>query len=285
MSNSTNWVSHTPDRKPPQTQNRPSPPSAFEKFFFPVIEDQQAFTQTARQVSESNSRSQRTLEASSVHTQDFETAAEEISEHEYFDDISIDRDIYQDDILGLVSPISSILEEIQEPEHSPMGSRRSKKSKVAKSATVSVTKKTMEPTKPDPTPTPTEESAHFDVLDHVYEHAKGAWAFGKGVVVFKPFMGLAEAVAEKAVSIVGLESLENVDKNIIPHLKGIDKEFIDPAILKIWSLLEPVVGKSEDVAKSMIAMVHKQPKIESDKVKECKEVTSPEISTPAVAAA
>lgn len=284
MSNSTNWVSHTPDRKPQQSQTKPSPPSAFEKFFiFPLTEDQQAFAQVARQVSESNSRTTRTPEASSVHTQDFDTAVEDISEHEDFDDISIERDIYEHDILGLVSPISSIREEAQDPEFSPMGSRRSKKSKSAKSVTVSAPTKTMEPTKPEPTPTV--ELAHFDVLDHVYEHAKGAWAFGKGVVVFKPFMGLAEAVAEKAVSIVGLESLENVDKSIIPHLKGIDKEFIDPAILKIWSLLEPVVGKSEDIAKSMIAMVHKQPKIESDKAKECKEVTAPEISTPAVATA
>lgn len=187
-----------------------------------------------------------------------------------------------------------------------MGSRRSKKSKTAKPKSVTVTTppestttstmSTEPATKPDPVPTPTppptEDPAHFDVLDHVYEGAKSAWAFGKGVVVFAPFMGLAETVAVKAVSIVtGLDSLEAVDQSILPHLKGIDKDFVDPAILKIWSLISPVVGKSEDIAKTMVAMVHKKPKIESssepekeEMVKESTEVTAPEISTPVAAA-
>lgn len=293
MSNSKNWVSHTPDSAPqPQDLPPTSPPSAFEKFFFPLGQDQQAFVLAPSPLSNSNTTSNRpprTPEASSIHTQDFETAAEEISEHEDFDDISIERDIYKDDILGLATPVPRILEETEDPEYSHMGSRRSKKSKSAKSVSVSAAPtKTMEATKPEPTttPTPTETPAHFDVLDHVYEGAKSAWAFGKGIVVFKPFMGIAEVVAEKALSVVGVESLDSVDSIVIPHLKGIDKDLIDPAILKIWSIIEPVVGKGEDIAKSMVAMVHKKPKIEceKEKAKECAEVSAPELSTPSVPA-
>ena len=39
--------------------------------------------------------------------------------------------------------------------------------------------------------------AHFDVGQNTYETAKKVWAFGKGVVVVKLFLGTAEAVAGK----------------------------------------------------------------------------------------
>eukprot|EP01084_Bolivina_argentea_P222231 376197_1 len=94
-------------------------------------------------------------------------------------------------------------------------------------------------------------------------------------------MGIAENVAVKVLSVAtGVNSLDDVDKNVKPHLKGIDKEFIDPAILKIWSLIEPIVGKSEDVARSMIALVHKQSMIEkTNKTEESKKETTPELTT------
>lgn len=274
MNNSTNWVSHTPDRNQAQDPHLPppSPPSAFEKFFLPLGDKQDSFAQAANHLTLSKSLRS---EVSSVNTQDFATAAEELSQatDTDLDDISIERNFYQDDILGISN---------NNPEDSsnPMA-RRKKKTKIVTMSKIPA--ETILPNQIDPTQTSctTDDSRHFDVVEHVYEGVKSAWAFGKGVVVFKPFMGVAENVAVKVLSVAtGVNSLEDVDKNVKPHLKGIDKDFIDPAILKIWSLIEPIVGKSEDVARSMIALVHKQSMIEEkNKAKESKKANVPEVTT------
>jgi len=272
MNNSTNWVSHTPDKNQAQDPYQPpSPPSAFEKFFLPLGNKQESFGQAANHLALSKSfRS----EASSINTQDFATAAEELSQatDADLDDISIERNFYQDDILG-------ISHSNPEETSNPMA-RRKKKTKIVTMSTDPA--ETIQPNEVGQTETcTTDDSPHFDVVEHVYEGVKSAWAFGKGVVVFKPLMGIAENVAVKVLSAAtGVNSLDDVDKNVKPHLKGIDKEFIDPAILKIWSLIEPIVGKSEDVARSMIALVHKQSMIEkSNETEESKKETTPEVTT------
>ena len=130
------------------------------------------------------------------------------------------------------------------------------------------------------------------MIEHVYEGAKTAWGIGKDFVVFKPFMGLAEGVASRVVFVTtGVESLELMDKSIIPHIKGIDTDILDPAIEKLLAVLSPIIGKGEEVVKTVIGIVHK-PAIKETAEEETaiptpkvsSEVVSPETSTPAVSA-
>lgn len=265
---STNWVSHTPDSKSQDSSSHSnstkkrstSPPSPYEKFFLP-IEDHSLLVQAASYIKNKASVSQtsesiRTDDFLSA-TEDFETAASCESDLE---DISIDRALYKNDILGLSSPI------LEHEEYHGMTSKSKKKK------TVTVNDTSVAFTSPE-TETPhleadmktfaSEESQHFDVVDHVYEGAKSIWATGKGVSVFniaflKPFMGVAEGFATKVLSVAtGADSLDSVDKNIKPHLKDFDHGHIDPAIVKLWKLLEPIVGKGDEIVKSMMNMVQK----------------------------
>ena len=54
------------------------------------------------------------------------------------------------------------------------------------------------------------EDMHVDAAEKVYDNVKGVWAWGKGVVVFSPFMGMAEGIAGKVVEMAG-SNLEEVD--------------------------------------------------------------------------
>jgi len=128
-------------------------------------------------------------------------------------------------------------------------------SKKNRTSAVASTTTTTEITTPEPSTT---ETAHYEVVDHVYEGAKSAWATGKNIVIFKPFMGMAEGVTTKLLSLAtGVDSLDAADHNIKPHLQGIDKSFIDPALVKLWSLLEPILAKGDEVVKGVIGFVHR----------------------------
>jgi len=121
-------------------------------------------------------------------------------------------------------------------------------------------------TAPKPTPMPpkkalvtpekkTEDQTHLDAAEHVYEGAKGAWAWGKGVPVFSPFMGLAETVAGKALEITGT-TLEDVDQNLItPQLKNLDNGVINPAIEAVVGIVLGAAGKTEDIIKPLIITI------------------------------
>lgn len=98
---------------------------------------------------------------------------------------------------------------------------------------------------------PTEAPTHVDAAEKVYDTAKSVWSWGKGVVVISPFLGLAEAVAGKAVSMTG-SSLETLDGEVVKQLHGLDDSLLNPAIEKIASILLGVAGKSEDVLKPVL---------------------------------
>ena len=275
MSNSQNWVSHTPETKPQDYKNSNqtlTPPSSYEKFFLP-IEDQRQFAQAAsRLLTTHRPKSSISLTSESLRTEDFATAAEDLSEASDLDDISIEKALYSNDILGLSH---SILEETQEDEE--MGSKKNRTSAAAASTATATVLTTPEPS--------TTETAHFDVVDHVYEGVKSAWATGKNIAIFKPFMGVAEGVATKLLSVAtGVDSLNAADQNIKPHVHGIDTAFIDPAIVKLWSLLEPILGKGDEVIKGVIGFVHRPAIKDGAKVepltKVSSEVVDPETSTP-----
>jgi len=100
------------------------------------------------------------------------------------------------------------------------------------------------------------EEMHIDPAEKVYETAKNVWAWGKGVMLFRPFLGLAEGVAGKAVSVAG-GSLEQVDGFVMEQLHGLDDKVLNPAIQAIVSTIMKAAGKSEDVLKPMIVGVMK----------------------------
>ena len=266
----TNWVSHTPDKRPqdlspPPSKSKdnapPSPPTPYEKFFLP-IGDQLQFLQAASHISSRHSRTRNvSLTSESIRTDEFASAAEDfesVIDSFDLDDISIEKSLYSNDILGLSSPIQ------EHEEFTQMGSKYNKKKAVnivgdATDTSTSYASITVD----SPIPT-ADESQHFDVVDHVYEGAKSIWAKGKDVSVFnvaflKPFLGVAENVATKVLSVAtGTDSLDSVDKNIKPRLKDLDYGLVDPALVKLWKILEPIVGKGDQMFKGMVNMgVHK----------------------------
>jgi hypothetical protein len=226
-----------------------SPPSSFESFLLPLGgQELTAFAQTAFSVSSKRRVSSTRSTNESVVTDDFASAADNLSASSCeLDDISFDqedqeiiRSIYKDDILGLSKLTNPDIKEVEEITKSKM---------VSFSVPVVVQDKK-------------EESQHFDMADKVYEGAKSAWAFGKGFGILKPFMNLAEGTAIKVIAIVtGVENYETVDRNLKPHVVGIDREFLDPAIVKILELVTPLVCKGDELVKSMIGVM--KPAIET----------------------
>jgi len=104
---------------------------------------------------------------------------------------------------------------------------------------------------------PTEAPTHVDAAEKVYDAAKGAWAWGKGVPVLSPVLGLYEGVAGKAAEIVAGKSLEGVDGEVVRQLHGLDDGVLNPAIEKIAKILLGVAGKSEDILKPIIIAILK----------------------------
>ena len=211
-----------------------SPPSSFESFLLPLAnQDLTAFAQTAIKVSSSRRVSSARSANESVITEDFASAADNLSASSDLDDISFDEEdqeivqtVYKNDILGL--------------------SRKEEEEVTKTTKMVSFATETKEK----------EETQHFDVAEKVYEGAKTAWAFGKRFGILKPFMNIAEGAAVKVIGLVtGVDSLETVDTNVKPHLVGIDREFLDPAILKVLDLVTPLVSKGEELVKSILGKV------------------------------
>jgi len=103
------------------------------------------------------------------------------------------------------------------------------------------------------------EIRRYEMADNVYEKAKSAWSFGKGVSVFKPFMGLAEGVAAKALSVtVGVDDFEEADIMIRERLGTLDKDLVDPAINKVWEVISPYFEKRDDILQAFIGMTKKK---------------------------
>jgi hypothetical protein len=278
---SSNWVSHTPNKIQPKEEEddfisaiepnprSPSPPSAFEQFFLPVgSTDGITIVQAANRTKRNKIRTPSLAE--SLRTEDFSDAIDEYSiESESHDPIP---SLYINDALGLAHP--SITEDLDDEE---FNMARKKNSKANPSKPAPGTPFPSEPlTEEEPTP-------HFNTVEHVYEGVKSVWTFGKGITVFKPFMGITESVAVKALELTtGVSSLESADEHIKGHLSGVDKDFIDPAILKVWSLVCPIVDKSEEVVNQIVGRFAKK-QIFGEKVvleKVNPEDLEPEVTTP-----
>jgi hypothetical protein len=122
---------------------------------------------------------------SSIQTDDFYTAADELSLSLPFTPTS---DLYSDEPFGKDTQVYSsetIYEDDQEHNQDSMSS-----------------------------PIQIEANTNVDAAEKLYGTAKGVWTWGKGIFFVNPFLGMAEAVAGKAVSMAGL-SLQTVDTIVV----------------------------------------------------------------------
>jgi len=102
-----------------------------------------------------------------------------------------------------------------------------------------------------------EESNKYDVGQHVYEHAKKAWGFGKGLPVVSFFLGTTEAVAGKVLEVGAGKKLADVDQEIVkPGFTGLDNMILNPTIKKVLDIVLPVFGKAEDIFKPMVVKAY-----------------------------
>jgi hypothetical protein len=98
-----------------------------------------------------------------------------------------------------------------------------------------------------------EEDGHFDVGMHVYEHAKQAWGFGKGLPVIKFFLGTTEAVAGKVLKIGAGKNFEDVDNELMkPGFSSLDTMILNPTITKVLDIVLPAFSKAEDIFKPVV---------------------------------
>ena len=95
---------------------------------------------------------------------------------------------------------------------------------------------------------PAEEEAHFDVAQNVYGGAKDVWAWGTTLPVVSNLLGLTEAVAAKVLDVAVHKDLEAIDnEDMKPNLKKLDDDVITPVILAVWKIIEPAVGKTDEM--------------------------------------
>jgi len=101
---------------------------------------------------------------------------------------------------------------------------------------------------------PTEDGV--DAVSHVYEGAKNIWGWGKGINVVKPFLGLAEGVANGVVGVVGT-NLDEIDGNVTPQLKTLDEKFLNPAVDAVVGVVLGAVQKTESIIKPVLFTILK----------------------------
>jgi hypothetical protein len=128
------------------------------------------------------------------------------------------------------------------------------KTKKSKSTTTSIKKAfpadtpVAAPTKTATTATPPVvdgDQMKVDAAEIVYGKAKDILAWGKTVPLVKFFVGTSEAVAGKALEVVGTD-LSTVDGRIGSELSKFDGSILNPAISAIAKVLMNVAGKSEE---------------------------------------
>jgi hypothetical protein len=92
-----------------------------------------------------------------------------------------------------------------------------------------------------------DDGAHFDLSQTMYGATKDVWAWGKTVAVVSNVLDLTEAVALKALDLTIHMDLVVLDEKIKPQLKKLDDEVVTPAILAVWKVVEPALGKADEM--------------------------------------
>lgn len=111
------------------------------------------------------------------------------------------------------------------------------------------------------------DEIELDAAAHVYEGAKNVWGWGKEQMVIKTFLGIAEGIAGKVVSVAGTD-LEEIDGNIKPQLSSFDSGILNPAIKAILSAVLSAAGKGEEVFKPIVVSILKPIGLIKDSKKE-----------------
>ena len=103
---------------------------------------------------------------------------------------------------------------------------------------------------------PDRTSYELNPAEKVYLTAKDVWGWGKTVRVFSPFMGIAEGVAGKMVSVVG-SNLSDIDGAVTSNLTKVDDNILNPAIDALVKIVFNAMQKTEDIVKPVIMAVLK----------------------------
>jgi hypothetical protein len=103
---------------------------------------------------------------------------------------------------------------------------------------------------------PTEVPQKLDAAEKAYETVKNVWAWGKGVAIVTPFLGLAETVAGKVVSMAG-SNLEGIDGVVKEQLHSLDEKVLNPALVVILGAMLGAAGKTEDTLGPFIISILK----------------------------
>jgi len=121
--------------------------------------------------------------------------------------------------------------------------------------TPAVTPPKEEPTPADVAPTTAPQAAtteddteaHFDIAQNAYTGLKDIWSWGRSVPIITDILGLTEAVAARVLDTTVHMDLPALDsKAVTPQLKKLDDDFVTPAVLAVWKILEPVLAKSNE---------------------------------------
>lgn len=134
---------------------------------------------------------------------------------------------------------------------------KSKKKAVPSPKKAPIVEKPVEPITTPVVPAPVEdEKMKVDAAEVVYGKAKDILAWGKSVPVVSFFVGTSEAVAGKALGVVGTD-LSELDGKIESELTKFDAGILNPAIEAIAKILIGVAGKSEATIKPIILALMK----------------------------
>jgi len=186
----------------------------------------------ARKYPSSSFGSRSAASVQSVLTDDFQSCAEFSDDPDHFP-ITDDEDL--DDDTTFFSLFS--------PKKSPRNMAKSKSSTTTPMSSTTAAK---------PAPKPVKEGV--DVAENVYEKAKDVWAWGKGVPLVSIGLGITEAIAGKAVSVVGTD-FEKIDKELKPHLANLDHDIFNPAIEKVVTIFLGAAGKTEQTLKPIVIKI------------------------------
>lgn len=120
-----------------------------------------------------------------------------------------------------------------------------------------------------------------DAAELVYGKAKEILLWGKSVPVVSLFVGTSEAVAGKALGVVGSD-LAEVDGKIETELTKFDTSVLNPAIEAVAKILIGVAGKSEDILKPVVGAImgpiHKLLKSKADEANPEAHTENPEVT-------
>lgn len=109
-------------------------------------------------------------------------------------------------------------------------------------------------TKTTTTSTTSDHTGPSDVAATVYGKAKDVYAWAKTVPVASTFLGVAEGVACKVVSVAGT-SFEEIDGQIKPLLSTLDSKYVNPAISAVAGLIVTGVTKGDETFRPVIMTI------------------------------